>query len=143
MNNALENVAYKWSEEKILIADDDSFSYLLLARVLKNTGAKLVFASDGEEALTILKNDRDITVAILDILMPKINGTDVVRNVVKLRPDLIFIAYTADVVRFDSIKCKEYGFNACISKPILPARFLRILNESFELRVSDLKSRSS
>jgi len=134
MNTPIEQVTYNWPQEKILIADDDSFSYLLLARVLKKTGAELVFASDGEEALEVLKNDLTITVAILDILMPKINGTEVVKRVKAIRPDLIFIAYTADVIRFDNIKCKDYGFSACISKPILPARFLRILNESFELR---------
>jgi two-component system, cell cycle response regulator DivK len=134
MNDSIQQATYNWQGEKILIADDDSFSYLLLARVLKKTGAELFFASDGEEALNVLMNDKSIKVAILDILMPKLNGTEVVKSMKEIRPDLIFIAYTADVVRFDSIKCKDFGFNACISKPILPARFLRILNESFELR---------
>jgi two-component system, cell cycle response regulator DivK len=130
----MQQETYNWSGEKILVADDDSYSYLLLARVLKKTGAKLIFAGDGEEALVKLKDDNKITVAILDIIMPKIDGAEVVRRIKKIRPDLICIAYTADVVRFDSQKCKECGFSACISKPVLPARFLRILDETLMLR---------
>jgi CheY-like chemotaxis protein len=130
----MDQDTYNWAGEKFLIADDDTYSYLLLAKVLKNTGASLEFAVDGEQAVKKLRIDKSITAAILDIIMPKMNGVEVVKIIKKTRPDLIFIAYTADVVRFNAEKCKEYGFDFCISKPILPVRFLRILNEALALR---------
>jgi CheY-like chemotaxis protein len=130
----MDQPTYNWAGEKFLVADDDAYSYLLLDKVLKKTGASVVFAYDGEEALKKLKQDRTITIAILDIIMPRINGYEVVERIKKFRPDLVCVAYTADVVRFNMERCKELGFYTCIAKPVLPAKFLGILNEALALR---------
>jgi CheY-like chemotaxis protein len=130
----MDQTTYNWSGEKFLIADDDAYSYLLLDKVLKRTGAAISFAFDGEEALKKLRHDSSISIAVLDILMPKLNGYQVVERIKKFRPELICIAYTADVVRFNIEKCKELGFYTCITKPVLPAKFLRVLNEALALR---------
>jgi len=61
---------YNFYREKFLIADDDIYSYMLLEKVLKKTGATVVQAQDGKEALNILLKNRSITVVILDIIMP-------------------------------------------------------------------------
>ncbi len=130
----MDQTTYNWAGEKFLVADDDAYSYLLLDKVLKKTGASVVFAYDGLEALKKLKGDMTITMAILDIIMPRINGYEVVEQIKKVRPDLICIAYTADVVRFNLERCIELGFQTCIVKPVLPAKFLSILNETLALR---------
>jgi CheY-like chemotaxis protein len=130
----MDQTTYNWKGEKFLVADDDAYSYLLLDKVLKKTGASVVFAFDGEEALIKLQKDKSIQIAILDIIMPKMNGFQVVEKIKLIRPELICIAYTADVVRFNIDRCKELGFYTCITKPVLPARFLRTLNDALTLR---------
>jgi CheY-like chemotaxis protein len=130
----MDQTTYNWIGEKFLVADDDTYSYLLLDKVLKKTGASVIYAFDGEEALKKLRRNSSITLAILDIIMPKMNGYQVVEQIKKTRPELVCIAYTADVVRFNLEKCKELGFYTCITKPVLPAKFLRILNDALALR---------
>ncbi len=130
----MEQPSYCWTGQTFLIADDDPYSYLLLDKVLKKTGASIVFASNGEEALNKLLENKNISVAILDIIMPKMNGYEVVEKIKKIRSDIIFIAYTADIIRFRPDSCEKYGFYSCITKPILPAKFLRILDEALAVR---------
>ena len=105
---------YNWEREKILIADDDIYSFLLLQKVLKRTGAQVFHAQDGQEALGKLMNDRTYSIAVLDIVMPLLSGFEVVMRCKK--------------------KCLEAGFNICITKPVLPVRFLNALDEALSLR---------
>ena len=113
-----------WDTEKILIADDDQYSYLFLEKVFRKTDAVIKHASDGYEAYQQLMKDNTITIAIVDILMPKMTGIEVIKSVKSNRNDVIFIAYTADVIRMKKEECLEMGFNACIPKPTLPAKIL-------------------
>lgn len=125
---------YNWKNEKFLVADDDFYSSVLLEKILKKTGAKVVTAEDGLQAIERIREHPDISAAILDIVMPVHNGYEVIEQTKKLRPDLIFIACTADVIRLNPGKCKEMGFTACISKPFLPAKLFDVLEEALILR---------
>ena len=125
---------YNFYREKFLIADDDIYSYMLLEKVLKKTGATVVQAQDGKEALNILLKDRSITVVILDIIMPYMNGIDVITKCKPFLPDTVFIAFTADSIRYNKNFWREAGFSLCITKPILPVKFLRLLEEALTLR---------
>ncbi len=125
---------YNWENEYFLIADDDLYSYLLLEKILNKTRAKVDYASNGKDALEKIMTESSYTLAILDILMPKLSGFEVIEAARKFRPDLIYIAYSADVVRLDRDKCYEIGFHACIPKPILPVKLLKKLNEVLILR---------
>jgi CheY-like chemotaxis protein len=63
----------------VLIADDDPAILWLVRALVEGEGFPVVTAMDGKEAYRILKSDRKITVAIVDIMMPYIRGTDLVR----------------------------------------------------------------
>lgn len=125
---------FTWNTEKILIADDDQYSYLLLEKVFRKTGANIIQAIDGYEAKQQIMNDKTITIAILDILMPKMSGIEVIKSVKENRSDVIFIAYTADVARMDKEQCIKIGFNACIPKPTLPAKIISITEQLLLVR---------
>ena len=62
------------SNVKILIADDEERWRRLVGDFLRNEGYKVVEASDGQEAMDLVKNDSDISMAILDIMMPVMDG---------------------------------------------------------------------
>jgi CheY-like chemotaxis protein len=131
------NLNYKdfnWSKEKILIADDDIYSAILLEKIMNKVGVEIVLANNGEEALAILKSDRNITIAILDILMPKLNGDEVVKKTNEFRDDVIFIAYTADILRLNKNICFDIGFYSCLSKPVYPLKILNTINEAILFR---------
>ena len=121
---------FKWQNETILIADDDKYSILFLERILKKTGARVLIASDGVEAIQQIQKNTDIRMAILDILMPGLNGYEVVEESNKLSRNIIFIGYTADVIRLDRKRCSDLGFYTCLTKPTLPIRLFEILNEA-------------
>jgi CheY-like chemotaxis protein len=131
---------YHWSEEKILIADDDIYSAILLEKVLNKVGVKIVMANNGEEALHLLKTDMDITIAIMDILMPLLNGDDVVKKAGEFRTDVIYIAYTADILRINKYKCFELGFYSCLSKPVFPLKILNTIDDAVLYREKTFKS---
>ena len=129
---------YNWENEHFLIADDDFYSYLLLEKVLKRTGAKVDYAPNGADALNEIVPNSNYTVVILDLLMPKLSGFEVLDAAKKIRPDIIFIAYTADIISLKKLKCENVGFHACLSKPILPSRLLNTLEEVFVIREQPL-----
>jgi CheY-like chemotaxis protein len=126
----LNNINFNWPEEKVLIADDDIYSIILLEKIMNKIGVKVVVANNGLEAFELLKTDMEISVAILDILMPKLNGDEVVRNVNNYRRDIIYIAYTADVLRLNKKLCFELGFFSCLTKPVSPTKLLYTINEA-------------
>jgi len=125
---------YKWENEHFLVADDDYYSYLLIEKVLRRTGAKVDYVSNGADALNEIVPNSTFTVVILDILMPKLSGFEVVEAAKRIRPDIIFIAYTADILSLERLKYSSLGFHACIAKPALPSRLLNTLEEVFVLR---------
>jgi CheY-like chemotaxis protein len=67
------------SSQRVLIADDDPVIRHLVSSVLRKDGYIPVEASDGREAYRILKADSDFRAAIFDMLMPYLEGTDIIR----------------------------------------------------------------
>jgi CheY-like chemotaxis protein len=125
---------YNWPDEKILIADDDIYSVILLEKIMNKIGVKVLTANNGDKALELLKAERDITIAIVDILMPRLNGDEVVKKANKFRKDVIYIAYTADILRLKKKLWFDLGFYSCLTKPVLPKIILKTINEAIEIR---------
>lgn len=141
--NFRESLNYKefnWPYERILIADDDLYTAILLEKIMLKVGVKVILARDGQEALQKLTSDPAITVAIVDILMPKLTGYEVVKKANLIRSDVIYIAFTADIVRIDKKKCCELGFFTCIPKPVFPMKILSTINDAILSREKSLKS---
>jgi CheY-like chemotaxis protein len=123
----LQNTDYCWTTEGILIADDDKYSHLLLEKVFQKTGAEIFHAYTGNETIEIIKNHyREINIAIIDIIMPEPDGLEIVEKFHAEYPDIIYIAYTADILRLDVEQCIDAGFHKLFSKPMLP---FKLLNE--------------
>jgi CheY-like chemotaxis protein len=125
---------FNWKNEVILVADDDLHSSMILEKVFAKIGVQARFACNGLDALGIIKTDLSITLAIVDIRMPKLDGYELVEKAITIRPDIIYIAYTADVLWLNRKRCADIGFYTYILKPILPSVFVEILNEAFIAR---------
>ncbi len=104
---------------RILIAEDDITSRTILSAVLTKNGHEVVETSNGEDAWQILQRPDAPQLAILDWMMPKLDGPDVVRLVRQLETDRppYLIILTAKGEKIDIIAGLDAGANDYLSKP--------------------------
>jgi two-component system cell cycle response regulator len=118
--------------QQLLIVEDDPIILNLLAEFLSNLGYQYRIAGDGLEAMSLLK-ESSATIVITDLLMPKMDGMELVREIKKLWPETDIIAitgYNQDFSYTDVIKAGACDF---IRKPFnldeLEAKLNRIIME--------------
>ncbi|MNJ97251.1 Polar-differentiation response regulator DivK [compost metagenome] len=118
------------ADNKVLIVDDDNRNIFALTAVLKARGYQCVSATGAEEGLEILKNDSDIVVVLMDMMMPGLDGYEamaIMRNNPELK-DVPVIAVTAQAMLGDKERCLNAGAVGYISKPINVDELIRMLN---------------
>ncbi len=125
---------------KVLVVDDESRMRKLVKDFLVKEGYEVLEAADGAEALDIFYEDKDISLMIVDIMMPKVDGLTVVKEV-RESSKVPVIMLTAKGDERDELKGFEYGVDEYISKPfspkILVARVNAILRRSNVLEQED------
>jgi DNA-binding response OmpR family regulator len=104
---------------RILIADDDRISAMMLARTIEAWGFEPIVAHDGADAWHHLVSDAPPALAILDWMMPKIDGLELCRRARKepRRSPLYIILLTARNGRQDLIAGLEAGADDYLTKP--------------------------
>lgn len=119
---------------KILVVDDDKEIVQLLEIYVRNEGYEPVAAYNGKEALTKLNTTPDIALVILDIMMPEMDGIEVIKQIRKDSsiPILVLSAKTADM---DKIQGLITGADDYVTKPFNPLEVMA--------RVRSLLRRSS
>jgi CheY-like chemotaxis protein len=116
--------------KKILIIDDDPRNIFALSAILKSRSFHCVPASGGQEALTILAEIPDFDIVLVDMMMPGMDGTEVIHCIRKqVQPDLPVISVTALAMVGDKEKCLQAGADAYISKPVDIDKLLDVINE--------------
>lgn len=116
--------------KKILIVEDDVSSRLYLNKILEKTGASLLNACDGKEAIDAAKADPGIDIILLDIQLPVIDGYGAAKKIREFRNDVIIIAQTAYSLLGDREKIIASGFDDYIVKPIFPNQLIEKLVKS-------------
>ena len=118
---------------KILVADDESRMRKLVKDFLRKKGYDVVEAADGEEALDCFYEDKNISLIICDVMMPKMDGFEVVREI-RQHSKIPIIMLTAKGEESDELEGFDLGVDEYISKPfspkILVARVDAILRRS-------------
>ena len=121
-------------KKKILIADDEERIVKLVSDFLNAAGYETVSAADGREALEVFSANPDIKLAVIDIMMPEIDGWEVTREIRK-QSNIPVIMLSARAEELDLLT----GFESCIdeyvTKPFSPAVLVK--------RVDALLKRSS
>ena len=125
---------------KILVVDDESRMRKLVHDFLAKAGYQILEAEDGAEALDIYFANSDIALVILDVMMPKLNGYEVLKEI-RAYSKVPVVMLTARGEEHDELKGFELGVDEYISKPfspkILMARVEAILRRS---KVLDMAS---
>ncbi|MCP5022189.1 MAG: response regulator [bacterium] len=104
----------------VLLVDDDMRNTFALSRVLKAKGLRVTLAGDGQQALDVLKAKTDISLVIMDMMMPVMDGFEAIRQI-RQTPriaELSVLAVTARALHEDRIKCIEVGATDYLAKPI-------------------------
>jgi CheY-like chemotaxis protein len=104
----------------VLVVDDDKTTRMVLGRMLRNRGLQVVLASDGVRAKTILEDNPDIRVLVTDVVMPLLDGRDLLAS---LREDeryggLAIIVMSATVTVGEITRLLELGASRFLAKPI-------------------------
>jgi CheY-like chemotaxis protein len=112
----------------ILLAEDDVRNIYALSSVLEPLGAKLEIARNGRQALERLNGGRRVDLALMDIMMPEMDGLTAIREIRRLPGGdrLPIIAITAKAMPEDRRACLDAGANDYISKPIDVDRLLSL-----------------
>ncbi len=106
-------------KQKILVVDDEARLRKLVHDFLARDGYDVLEASDGEEALDIFYANNDIALVILDVMMPKKNGYEVLSDI-RDESDVPVIMLTAKGEEEDELKGFSSGADEYISKPFSP-----------------------
>ena len=116
---------------KILIAEDDEPSEILLSTFVKPLGKEIINVHNGIDAVEACLNNPDIDLVLMDIQMPKMSGYDATRNIREFNKDVVIIAQTAYGLSSDREKAIEAGCNDYISKPINDNELKRLIQKHF------------
>ena len=120
-------------QTKILVVDDEARMRKLVKDFLTIKGYQVVEAGDGEEAVEIFFQQKDIALILLDVMMPKMDGWEVLKTI-RLHSKVPIIMLTARGEERDELQGFDLGVDEYISKPfspkILVARVEAILRRS-------------
>lgn len=126
---------------KVLMVDDESRMRKLVSDFLTRKGYIVIEAGDGEEALDRFYADKDISLVILDVMMPKVNGWDVCREIRK-NSKVPIIMLTAKSDESSELNGFECGADEYIAKPfspkILTARVDALIRRSYSIDSSEV-----
>ncbi len=117
------------SGRKALIIDDDIRNIFALAAALEHYGMQVVFAERARQGFELLKQNPDTAVALVDIMMPEIDGYDAIRIIRGMEGfrELPIIALTAKAMKGDRDKCIEAGASDYLAKPVRIEQLLSLL----------------
>ncbi len=118
-------------KEKILIVDDSSDMRSLLSEMLRDVGYTTIEAESGNKALNIASQEA-IDIVLLDIVMPRMSGLDVMSEMKKIRPGARIIIITGYGSVKDAVNAMKKGASDYIKKPIEREEFLATVGRVIE-----------
>lgn len=119
---------YHWKSKNILIVEDDESSAYLLGEILKGTGAKIEYTTDGNEAVEYIKKNPGTDLILMDIHLPVKDGFTATREIKALGSKVVIIAQTAYAFSVDLHEAEKAGCDAFLTKPLNPIILLEKLN---------------
>jgi CheY-like chemotaxis protein len=114
---------------KVLLVDDDARNIFALASLLENQDMEVVTATSGHMAIELLARTPDVSIVLMDIMMPDMDGYEAIRKI-REEPrfrDLPIVALTAKAMTGDREKCLGAGASDYVSKPVKTDQLLALM----------------
>lgn len=115
--NIPEQEATDYSTFEILVAEDEIINFILIEQLISDMNLRLLHAQNGEQAITICKENPNISLILMDIKMPIMDGFTAAKHIQKIRPNLPIIAQSAYALTHEIEKFNQF-FDDYITKPI-------------------------
>jgi CheY-like chemotaxis protein len=113
----------------VLVVDDDVRNIFALSSVLERRGMHVLTATTGREAIAMLEGTPNVAIALMDIMMPEMDGFETIRAIRQNRAfqRMPIIALTAKAMKGDREKCLEAGASDYLAKPVNTEQLLSSL----------------
>ena len=121
------------SNSLILVAEDEEYNYLYLDELLNKLGLKHIQAKDGQEAIDICRENENVTLVLMDIKMPVIDGYTAAQKIKEFSPKIPIIAQSAYALEHEREKFRDV-FDDYLAKPIYKEIFLMTLRKFINIQ---------
>src|SRR5262249_23091595 len=108
------------AEKKVLVIDDDIRNIFALTCVLERQGMQVVHAENGKDGIALLRKARDLSIVLMDIMMPEVDGYQAIRTIRRMPKfkNLPIIALTAKAMKSDRENSFAAGASDYLAKPV-------------------------
>jgi signal transduction histidine kinase/CheY-like chemotaxis protein len=116
-----------WAGKTFLVVDDVESNYLYYKSLMKNSGAVVLWAKDGAEAIQISKSNPSLSLVLMDLMMPAMDGFETTKQIKEMNPLLPIIAQTAFAYEKGKDDAKAAGCDDYITKPIQQSELVMLI----------------
>ena len=124
-------------QRNVLLVEDSEDNQVIFTHFLRQAGANVMVATDGEEALSQARQIQNLDVILMDIQIPKMDGHEVTRTLRKEGLSIPIIALTAHALESEKRRCFEAGCNSQITKPVSYGQFIEAISIQLQPKSSD------
>jgi signal transduction histidine kinase/HAMP domain-containing protein/ActR/RegA family two-component response regulator len=127
-----------FSGRKVLVIDDDMRNIFALTTVLESYQMKVIYAESGKNGIKRLRDNPDVDVVLMDMMMPGMDGMQTIEQIRKIAKfdRLPIISVTAKAMKGDREKCIAAGANDYITKPVDPEKLLSMMHLWFSKKAA-------
>jgi two-component system phosphate regulon sensor histidine kinase PhoR len=126
---------------RALVVDDEFGIREGCRRILTEEGFEVTTASDGLEALEIFEKEPDYSFALVDLLMPRLGGLELIKRLRAMEPDLLLIIITAHATIDTAVEGTKQGAYSYIPKPFTPEELLLTIRNGLERQALALEAK--
>ncbi|MBL9099628.1 MAG: response regulator, partial [Myxococcales bacterium] len=118
-----------FSGKRVLVVDDDVRNIFAITSMLERHNMTVLFAENGRRGVEMLRDNPDVDIVLMDVMMPEMDGYETTREIRKdpRFAELPIVALTAKAMKGDREKCLEAGASDYITKPVEPEQLLSLL----------------
>jgi len=120
-----------FSQSKILLIDDDMRNIFAITVILERQGMEVIYAENGKLGIEKLKENPDVEMILMDIMMPEMGGIEATQEIRKMDQfkNLPIITLTAKAMKGDREKCLAAGASDYITKPVDTDHLLTVMHK--------------
>jgi CheY-like chemotaxis protein/nitrogen-specific signal transduction histidine kinase len=119
----------EFTSKTILVVEDIEINFKIIEALLRKSGACLIWAKSGKQALEFCKLNSNISLILLDLNMPDVHGLDLLTEIKKFREDIPVVIQTAYTMNGERELCMKAGCDGFITKPLQHDQLINIIQD--------------